>query len=731
MKSMTRILKSACVLLGISLVVGCGGGGTANVERPLEVVQKRATDNMALAPDAAHSATSNAREVAHGETRVMSELKQGTTTANGNFESGSTGWSESSTGGYRIISNFTQYPAYSGSWYAWLGGYDSGTDVLSQDLTVPSSGTAAKLQFRYHISTAETSTSTAWDKLSVDLVDPASGAVIRNLANLSNLNETSGWTLSPEYDLTAYAGRAVRLKFTALLDGSSTTAFRIDDVSVFPVGTASGAVSTVSNCSNLDAVSGWWWNPSESGRGFAVERQGNQLFTAAFLYEDDGLASWYVSQMTQVGSSATYSGTVTRHSGGQTLLGSYRSPTATVQVGVATLTFADTRNATLGVRFNDGTEPVNIALQRFPISSPSFAASQAAFQSGWWWNENEGGRGYFIEVQGSVGFVGAFMYDVSGQPTWYVSSANVRSANATGSLQQFAGGQTLSGAYRNPYANGTAGQLAFNFTSTNTGVMTLPNGAAVALKRFGFNPASPPNADCTPVSSGTTGTTGTTTASLASFSGTYSVSGAGASGSFTVNTTGAVTRCSVGTIVQCSGQLALSGSNAIFNISGNDGESPVDTRATLNGTITAAGSVSGTVSGTSASEGPFSGALSGSRTSGGSSSTGGGTTAAGLTGTWCTDAAGNQNCWVFDNETGSSNGKFYQQSINEYSGTLTNTMTWSVNPSAGTLTYSFTRSTLSNSAYNYDKAVNLGPYTFAYTVTGTTFRFQGIDFNKR
>jgi len=109
--------------------------------------------------------------------------------------------------------------------------------------------------------------------------------------------------------------------------------------------------------------------------------------------------------------------------------------------------------------------------------------------------------------------------------------------------------------------------------------------------------------------------------------------------------------------------------------------------------------------------------------------TGSGTS--GLTGTWCADVSGNQNCWVFDSETGSSTGKFYQQSINQYAGTLTNTMTWSVDTNAKTLTYQFTRSTLSNSGYDYDEPVSQPAYTFPYTLTATTFTYQGIDFFKQ
>lgn len=240
-----------------------------------------------------------------------------------------------------------------------------------------------------------------------------------------------------------------------------------------------------------DPVNGWWWNPAEGGRGFAIERQGNQLFMAAFLYENDGRATWYVATLTQQGllsgTAATYSGTLTRYAGGQSLLGTYRAPSSTTQVGAVSITFNSNSNASLAVQFFDGTAPLAIALQRYPISSPPFAASSTSFQSGWWWNESEGGRGFFIEVQGSTAFVGAFMYDDAGQPTWYVSTANVTNASTSGTLQRYSGGQPLAGAYRTPTASGTAGQLTFDFSSATTATMTLPNGSSVALKRYAFN----------------------------------------------------------------------------------------------------------------------------------------------------------------------------------------------------------------------------------------------------
>lgn len=40
---------------------------------------------------------------------------------------------------------------------------------------------------------------------------------------------------------------------------------------------------------------GWWWNPSESGRGFFVESQNGIMYLAGYFYEPDGRATWLVS----------------------------------------------------------------------------------------------------------------------------------------------------------------------------------------------------------------------------------------------------------------------------------------------------------------------------------------------------------------------------------------------------------------------------------------------------
>ncbi len=143
---------------------------------------------------------------------------------NPGFESGNTGWS--STSG--VITSSTSRPARTGSWKAWLNGYgSSNTDTLSQSVTLPSSGTKT-LAFYIRIDSAETTTSTAYDTLKVQVV---AGGTTTTLATYSNLNKNSSYVLK-SFSLAGYAGQTVTVKFTGTEDYSLQTSFVIDDTSV-------------------------------------------------------------------------------------------------------------------------------------------------------------------------------------------------------------------------------------------------------------------------------------------------------------------------------------------------------------------------------------------------------------------------------------------------------------------------------------------------------------------
>ncbi|MFD8787228.1 M1 family aminopeptidase, partial [Kitasatospora sp. NPDC059599] len=141
--------------------------------------------------------------------------------ANGGFESGSSPWTAPSG----AITADSGQSAHSGSSYAWLDGYGSThTDTLSQTLTLPTGCATATLGFWLHVDTAETTTSTAYDKLTVKLGSTT-------LATYSNLDAGNGY-VHKTVDVSAFAGQTATLAFTGVEDSSLQTGFVLDDVTL-------------------------------------------------------------------------------------------------------------------------------------------------------------------------------------------------------------------------------------------------------------------------------------------------------------------------------------------------------------------------------------------------------------------------------------------------------------------------------------------------------------------
>ncbi|MGW1965794.1 M4 family metallopeptidase [Streptomyces sp. NPDC001935] len=139
---------------------------------------------------------------------------------NPGFESGATTWTASSG----VITTDSGEAAHGGSYKAWLDGYGSThTDTLSQSVTIPS-GCKASFTFWLHIDTAETTTSSQYDKLTVT-------AGSTTLATYSNLNKATGYT-QKTFDLSSFAGTTVSLKFSGVEDSSLQTSFVVDDTAV-------------------------------------------------------------------------------------------------------------------------------------------------------------------------------------------------------------------------------------------------------------------------------------------------------------------------------------------------------------------------------------------------------------------------------------------------------------------------------------------------------------------
>jgi serine protease len=159
----------------------------------------------------------------------------GVSITNGDFESGSSGWTEYSTNGYSVIIS-SGYPVsitpHSGSWLAWLGGAYDEISYVQQQVNVPSS--APYLSYYQWINSAETGCGYDYGKVYINSTQVDS-------YGLCVSNNTGGWA-KHMVDLSSYAGQSVSLMIYSSTDSSVNSNLFIDDVG-FQSSAASSATS--------------------------------------------------------------------------------------------------------------------------------------------------------------------------------------------------------------------------------------------------------------------------------------------------------------------------------------------------------------------------------------------------------------------------------------------------------------------------------------------------------
>lgn len=391
---------------------------------------------------------------------------------NPGFESGRTGWTESSSGGFALITN-NATNARAGSWYALLGGANNLTEALSQVFTVPAS--PARLQFYLRITTQETVPS-PFDVLTVSLVSTSTGATLATLATFSNVSATSAWGQSSVYDISAFAGQSVRLQFRVTTDSSLDTFFAIDDVSV--TGAATGAA-------NYTAL---WWNAAESGWGLNATQQGNIVFATLFTYDSGGAPMWLVmSNGARQGSADTFSGELYRTTGPVFNAVPFTPINAgnVTQVGTMTLAFSGANAGTLTYTVNGVSVTKSISKQVYGAAaancqSTTGSRSSAANYQDLWWNAAESGWGLNITHQGNTLFGTLFSYGSNNQGLWLVMSAGQRQGDGSylGELYRVSGppfnaqpwpGVSVAqvGTMRLRFSNGENGTLEYSVNGAN------------------------------------------------------------------------------------------------------------------------------------------------------------------------------------------------------------------------------------------------------------------------
>jgi len=172
----------------------------------------------------------------------------------------------------------------------------------------------------------------------------------------------------------------------------------------------------------------------------------------------------------------------------------YIIPAGFIPVAGGTLNYAGVSSVTFPALPADGNAISSSGAEK-PPAPTNFAGQtgtlQVSFtpQAGFWYNPNESGRGYVIEIHGSNLFIGGFMYDAGGNAVWYASGPGPMTGGTTysGNWQLYGGGQSLTGTYKAPrIVNPDVGALTIQFSSATAGLLTLPNNVQIPITRFPF-----------------------------------------------------------------------------------------------------------------------------------------------------------------------------------------------------------------------------------------------------
>lgn len=253
-------------------------------------------------------------------------------------------------------------------------------------------------------------------------------------------------------------------------------------------------------------ASGWWWNPAEPGRLYAVELQGNEVALTIAAWDAAGRARWYETSVAALSNGAIDT-TLFEPSGGATLAGTYRAPGAPLALGALRLSFSSDVAAQLtyagrttalepysfaAAPLGPCIDPASDTLHCSGFESADNTSSAGADpQAGNWRAADEPARRYFVEAQHGQLLSAAFVFDEAGAPIWYLSGPQpIAAATVALDWNELGDGQSLSGAHQLPRvvrANVLAETLSFEpATRARRGALGNALGSARTLQRLAF-----------------------------------------------------------------------------------------------------------------------------------------------------------------------------------------------------------------------------------------------------
>ena len=148
---------------------------------------------------------------------------------NGDFEDGYTGWTWSALADMIYCGTEFYYPNH-GDCYLWLGGINSATDIIWQEVDLRGLWPPVQFKVCWAIQTAEIN-DVAYDFASLSFIDPAT---LKPLAVVETWDNTNADDYPGYYCrwhiVDGVAGRVVRLELKSRTDVASITNFYFDDL---------------------------------------------------------------------------------------------------------------------------------------------------------------------------------------------------------------------------------------------------------------------------------------------------------------------------------------------------------------------------------------------------------------------------------------------------------------------------------------------------------------------
>ena len=142
------------------------------------------------------------------------------------------------------------------------------------------------------------------------------------------------------------------------------------------------------------------------------------------------------------------------------------------------------------VKINDGANAAVLTGYAIPgaVAQPGGGAAPVAFtpMTGLWWNPNESGSGYNIQIQRGVMVATIYSYTAGGDPMWYLAVGPLTNAGGgvatMGTLDKYRSGQCASCTYQMPSMIGNEGVVTINFSSPTAATVHFPGGRVTQIQ---------------------------------------------------------------------------------------------------------------------------------------------------------------------------------------------------------------------------------------------------------